>query len=619
MILQELCDLADREELLDDPDFEMRPVSWVVRVGRGGELVGIEDARSPLEQKGKKAPRFVGKAMRVPRQPGRTSGDRAFFLCDKAEYALGVEPGPAELRSRPAAKLAARFGLFREQVHACAHATSDEGVQAVAALLDRVAAGEASFTVPEAVAPNDLFAFVYAPDVDRTVQERPAVRNFWKSLRATGDDEAGGTLRCLVTGEPIGAPGNFPQLKNVPGANSSGAALVSFNAGGFESHGWKGNENAAISRAAAEKAATALNRLLHPAFPDPRPASLGQPLPRRNVRLSGETVVCFWTSDAGSDDFADTFWSALDEPDPQRVGDLLRSPQSGRPTTVDAGRFYALVLGGAQGRVMIRDWYETAVDDAARGLAAYFDDLRVVRNTPPPKGKTLPHFFPLNRLLGALAPPGRGGEPPAALAAGMLRAALNSQVRFPVAVLQKAVERARAEIGRTTWADLERRDARAALIRAVLRRTPSHSEITPDMDPTNRNPGYLLGRLMAVLERLQQTALGNVNATLVDRFFGSASAAPQAVFPRLLKNARHHARKAGDGENARTARWLEGQIDAIIAQMEVRDDHAYGYQGFPPYLDLEQQGLFVLGYHQMRHWLWLPKEQREPAAEPVPA
>lgn len=619
MILQELCDLADREELLDDPDYEMRPISWIIRVNAGGELVGIEDARNPLETRGKKAARLAGKAAPVPRQPTRTSGDRAFFFCDKAEYVLGQEPGPADKRSRPATKLATRFSLFRDQVRACGAATGDEGALAVAALLDRVADGTAALAVPEDAAPNDLFAFVYAPDVDRLVHDRPAVRAFWKSQRQAGPEGEQGLTRCVVSGETMRDTGVFPLLKNVPGANSSGAALVSFNASGFESHGWKGNENAPISRAVAEKAATALNRLLHPAYPDPRPATRGQPLRRRNVRLSGDTMVCFWASAAGGDEFADIFWSTLDQPDPARIVDLLRSPQSGRPVTLDAGRFYALVLSGAQGRVMIRDWFETAVADAARALGAYFEDLRMVRNTPAPKGKTLPEFFPLHRLLAALAPPGRGAEPPPALASGMLRAALNEHTRYPIAVLQKAVERTRAEIGRTSWVDLDRRDARAALIRAVLRRTPSHSQTAPAMDLTNRNPGYLLGRLIAVLERLQQAALGNVNATVVDRFFGSASAAPQAVFPRLLRNARHHARKAGDGDSSGTARWLEGQIDQIVSQMAVHNDRAHGYLGFPAHLDLEQQGLFVLGYHQMRHWLWLPREKREKAAEPVAA
>lgn len=122
------------------------------------------------------------------------------------------------------------------------------------------------------------------------------------------------------------------------------------------------------------------------------------------------------------------------------------------------------------------------------------------------------------------------------------------------------------------------------------------------MDPNNTNSGYLLGRLAAVIERMQQLALGEVNASVIDRFFSGASATPAAVFPRLLRGFQNHASKALDGEKTGgTARWLNNQSDDILSKLN----------SFPAYLELEQQGLFVLGYHHMRHWLWMSKEARE--------
>src|SRR5690606_39159134 len=183
---------------------------------------------------------------------------------------------------------------------------------------------------------------------------------------------------------------------------------------------------------------------------------------------------------------------------------------------------------------------------------------------------------------------------------------------FPLAVLQKALARFRVEIGRTKWEDFQRRDAQAALIKAVLRRN-YYLELNPDMDPNIREPGYLLGRLMAALERLQQLALGDVNATVIDRFVGAASATPQAVFPRLLKNARDHARKVGDDpKQGATSAWLDRQIDEVLSHLGVvKPARGAHHLGFPSYLSLDQQGLFVLGYHHQRHWLWLSREERE--------
>ena len=60
------------------------------------------------------------------------------------------------------------------------------------------------------------------------------------------------------------------------------------------------------------------------------------------------------------------------------------------------------------------------------------------------------------------------------------------------------------------------------------------------LDETNTRPAYLCGRLLAVLKRTQQVALKSVKATLIDRFYGTASTAPATVFPRLIKGAQAH-------------------------------------------------------------------------------
>jgi CRISPR-associated protein Csd1 len=607
MILEALNRLALAEGLTEDPDYEMRPVAWLVRVQPGGEGAAFLPTHYTPDPVGKKKPKPVAKAFSVPRQPGRTSGDRAFFFCDKAEYVLGRDPAGA----RPAEKLAVRSALFREQVRACAVATGDEASAAVAALLDRVAAGEVQLALPPETASNDLFAFVYAPDEDVLVHQRPAVREYWKTQRESAPP-GGGTSNCLITGEPIAESTLFPLVKGVPGGAVGGVSLVSFNANAFESHGWKGSDNAPLSRDAAEAAATALNRLLHQAYPDPRAESRGNPLPRRNIMLDAGTVLCYWAPESAPGGLVDAF-SGLLRADPDQVPEALRCIWSGRsPHLDDPSAFYALVLSGAQGRAMIRDWMESSVGRIADNLAAYFADLEIVRNTPRPKDRELPPNIPLDALLTSLAPFGDRKRVPSSLGAQVVGAAIRGE-RLPLAALQRAVERTRAEIGRTDWSDLFRRDARAALIKAVLRRNTSHTELTPHMDPSNTQPGYRLGRLMAVLERLQQLSLGDVNATVIDRFFGAASASPQAVFPRLLKNARHHARKAQDDDKKRgLAHWLEDQIDDILTPMDIgRQRQGVPFTGFPAHLNLEQQGLFVLGYHQQRHWLSMKREDRE--------
>jgi len=131
------------------------------------------------------------------------------------------------------------------------------------------------------------------------------------------------------------------------------------------------------------------------------------------------------------------------------------------------------------------------------------------------------------------------------------------------------------------------------------------------MDPSNRSEGYVLGQLMAVFERLQQLAIRDPNASVVDRCFSGASAAPKSVFVRLYKNARHHARKARDGDSAGFAFRLERLIDELTSSFGLSEKAIHPEQNaLPAYLSLEQQGLFVLGYHHMRRWLWMNKDER---------
>lgn len=614
MILRALYDLARREQLVDDPDFPLAPVAWLVTVSRDGRVAAITGTRTPEPTDGgKKRPKLVAKSLPVPRQPGRTSGDRAFFLVDKSEYVFGAACG--EGATRAPEKLAVRFALFRDQLRACAAATNDEGVRAVAAALDTIAAGEHTVALPPDCAGNDLFAFVYEPDVDVLVHQRPAVQAYWRTQR-TETPTAGVDARfeCIVTGVSVAAPGLFPKVKYVPGGQTSGTPLVSFNANAFTSYGLADSENAPLSRAAAESCATALQRLVHPAFPDAR----GGSMPRRNLRLSEDTVVCYWSNSAAADPLLDVF-AAFFEPDAGEVGEMYRSVWHGRPAPVgDAGQFYALTVSGAQGRMVVRDWFASSVAETTRHLAQHFADLAVVRNTPPPKGGALPEALPLRALLGALAPNGKRDAIPAPLAAQFVSAALRG-APYPLSLLQRAVERARAEVGRSEWADLERRDARAALLKAVLsrrRRSAAHPTIpepTVALDPTSTSPGYLCGRLMAILERLQEVALGNVNASIVDRYFGAASATPRAVFVRLLRNAKHHERKAQDDpKTAGLAIRLKRDTDEIAAQFNPKEN------GFPAFLPLEEQALFILGYHQQRHALWTRRGGNDTAPGTAP-
>lgn len=111
------------------------------------------------------------------------------------------------------------------------------------------------------------------------------------------------------------------------------------------------------------------------------------------------------------------------------------------------------------------------------------------------------------------------------------------------------------------------------------------------LDENNTNTAYRLGRLFAVLERVQERANPSINTTIRERYYGAASATPVTVFPTLLKLKNHHIAKL---DNKGEAINQEKLIGAIM------NDGIDGTLGFPPTLSLSDQGRFAIGYYHQR-------------------
>ena len=121
------------------------------------------------------------------------------------------------------------------------------------------------------------------------------------------------------------------------------------------------------------------------------------------------------------------------------------------------------------------------------------------------------------------------------------------------------------------------------------------------LDISNTNAGYRLGRLFAVLEKIQEEASPGINATIRDRFYGSASSVPVTVFPHLMKLKQHHIAKL---ENKGRAVNLEKIIGEIV-------DGIKATLGFPGHLSLDDQGRFAIGYYHQRQDFFKKKEVGE--------
>lgn len=550
MILSSLMELAKAENLLDNPDYEPKPVAWIILLRSDGELLSVVPTASEAND-GKK-PR--AKVLSIPRRAGRTSAAAADFLVDKSEYVLGVEP----LGKRSEAELRERLQLFSTAVKDAQSELSSAALAAVVAFLESDTQRlKAIGQIAGLYVSNDLFAFQVG---DLLVHDCQEAKAYYSRLRQGG---GGGEVQCLICGSPSAPVEKHPVVK-IPGGTTSGVALVSFNSDAFESYGLERNENAPVCRGCADGYTTALNRLLSFNYPDPRHPE--QSLPRRFVRLSSDTTAVFWTGKANPS--IDLFAILFEDPQPESVEALLRSPHTGNETTTDADRFYCLILTGGQGRATVRGTHTGTVAEAEGNLKRYFASIQIIGADRP---------LPLRWLLGGLVFDRKLENLPPNLQTGIFTAILFGG-DFPRTLLARAVDRCRAEQAVTR--------ERAAILRSYLTRNEG-LEVQVALDKASTSAGYRLGRLMAVLERVQGAAQGNPNSTIVDRYYGAASTRPGVVFPRLLGLAQHHLGKLSGG----LAWYYQSLLEEVIG----------GIVTFPATMSLQEQGMFALGYYHQRH------------------
>jgi CRISPR-associated protein Csd1 len=310
---------------------------------------------------------------------------------------------------------------------------------------------------------------------------------------------------------------------------------------------------------------------------------------RNSIRIGDATVV-FWAENDRAETIARGFFDPPgpdDKSEAAALRPILEQMAKGRPIRkvipeVEADtRFFILGLAPNAARLSIRFWLETSFGELALRFQQWWRDLRI---EPDPWGSRPPAVW---RLLYELAAQRKAENVPAHLAGELTRAVLTGG-RLPRSLLATAIMRLRA--------DHDVNGRRAAICKSVLARELQDSSLKENylvsLDPDDPNPGYRLGRLFAVLENVQRSALGgNVNATIRDRYYGAASATPASVFPVLVRNVNHHLanlRKAGKGWLAYTfEKEMGGILDGIGA-------------AFPRNLGIEDQGRFAIGYYHER-------------------
>lgn len=559
-------------------------VSYELRLNDAGQLVSVLDLRTETKM-GKKTV-LAPRAMRVPAHVKRASGIAANFLCDNSTYLLGADEKGKPERSADCFKACAKLH------HTILDGVDSPAARALLAYFDSWDPAQAAAHPLLAEQwkeitgnANLIFGYEAADHSHSFVNDDPAIQNAWQAHYndRSADSDMG---QCLITGKYAPIERTHPNISGVPGAQSSGAALVSFNAPAFCSYGHEQGDNAPVSKYAAFAYTTALNRLL---------------ADRNHCKHVGDTTILCWAENAepvyqdamsmflfGADEAA-----GIQESDVQAALKRLSAGQTipflEKELSPDQ-HFYLLGLAPNAARLSVRFFLRDTFGSFAQNLQKHAEEMEIDCSEKE-KFRTLPIWAVVNETTRTV--PGQPAKPSPQLAGDLLRAVLTGG-RYPATLLNGVTLRIRAEQAVTR--------GRAAVIKAYyLRNYPTelNKEVyTVSLNETTNVP-YLLGRLFSVLEAVQKAANPGINTTIKDRYFNAACATPGMSFPTLLRLSQKHLRKLNDG----LATHYDKQITELMAQLPE--------SGFPARLSLPDQGKFTIGYYHQTQKRYVKKNEEE--------
>ena len=583
-----------KEDKVPPIGYSYERIDYCVVLNADGQPVG-----QPVDLRDHSGRRPVARPHSVPR-PEKRAGKTLLpsFLWDKASYSLGaledLKNEAPDKRERRVERVAEQYKAFQNRHLDTLQHESDAGLAACYRFLQ--------WWKPEYFDirgwPDEMKGanVVFRLEGDRKfIHDRNAARNLWTSQmnQSRNSDQA----VCLITGERSSVARLHPSIKGVRGAQSSGASIVSFNLDAFTSYGHKQGDNAPVSEDAAAAYTSVLNHFLRT---------------NENRVQIGDSSTVFWADGSNAEAvaqseaiFASFFNDTTDTDDAiseQAIKPVLEKIASGRPMDMEeiqkdfqGVRFYVLGLAPNAARISIRFWMEDDFVTLAKHILWHYQDMRL---NPPPRQEQ-PSIWRCLLETASTKVKNRYEHIPPQLAGDMLRTILTGHA-YPQTLLSTILMRLRSDKTIT--------DLRIALLKAVIcrkQRTAGHSQkedFLVSLDPTNADPGYLLGRLFACFEYAQTQALGGkVNATICDKYYGAASATPRSVFPILQRNAMHHLSRLRKDRTG-THRY----IDNAIAQIY---ECAAADALFVPTLDMDHQALFAIGYYHQKNAFYTPRNE----------
>lgn len=576
MILQALMRYYENllaQGKIDAPGWAPTKISFALYLDENGGLMQVVPTMEEVP-KGKKTV-LQPQVMALPAAVKRTVGIAANFLWDNSSYLLGIDQKGKPERSREC------FAAATKLHHKILDGVDSPVARAILAFFDTWKPENAAEHPALAGQLNEITAggnLLFR--VDETYpQKDAAICEAWQRYQENSAADAV-RMQCLVTGGKDEITAVHPSVKGVRDAQSSGAALVSFNAPAFCSYGHEQSYNAPVGKYAAFAYTAALNHLL---------------ADKENVQFIGDTTVVCWAEGA-EEVYQDFGVAALFGGEKEGLSDndlraALKRLADGLPCEdlgIDPNRpFYILGLAPNAARLSVRFFLRDSFGALMKNINDHYERMEIVR---PSYEKF--SYLPLWAMLRETVNLNSRDKVPSPAMAGATARAIFSGGRYPASLLEATMLRIRAERN-ITW-------GRAAIIKAYYLKNP-HEDcpkevLTVSLNESSTDTAYTLGRLFSVYEAVQQSANPGINATIKDKYFNSAAAMPASIFPVLNNLYQKHLRKLEAGQRV----YYDKQIMALKSILG---------ESYPARMTLAQQGSFDLGYYHQTQKRYTKKEE----------
>lgn len=577
MILQALVKEYEKlleKDLVPEIGWCQANVSYAIELNEDGTIKEIHSLKINETMGKKQVWKPVKKS--VPEMVTRSLGVLANFLCDNAKYFLGIDNNGTNDRMLEC------FQAAKEKHIALLKDIDEPIARAICNFFlswDPKIARENDYVDEKWDELNDGGNIIFCIGTDEA-QENIKIKEVWNNnIKQAGENKKG---ICLVTGEKTEIARIHRGIKGVPGAQSSGAALVSFNAPAFESYGKEQSYNAPVGKYAEFAYTTALNYLL------------GN---RDRIFQVGDSMIVFWAEN-GNEAYQDTFSFVMNphtdnEEQIQKVFDALKKSRyiDINDIKIDLEqKFYILCLAPNAARLSVRFFYQNTFGDILKNIDEHYKRMEVIK----PSWVEQKYLSIYGMLRETVNQKSKDKTPVPNMAAMVLQSILSGK-RYPESLYINTLIRIRSENGNVTW-------GKAAIIKAFLIKNYKwkEGENYMSLEENCNDTPYILGRLFSVLESIQKDANPTISSTIRDRYFNSACMTPASVFPILLRLKNSHIKKLERERGAGTKIYYENLVGNLMDNLN----------GFPHRLTLEEQGKFMFGYYHQTQKKYGKKEDK---------